>query len=261
MNNDIVQKYFQIHKTIFEDNFKIAAQTAQEEAIHDMRVSIKRLRLLFKFLNFCFDKKFQPKKKAKQLIKVFKSAAILRDIQIQIVLLEDVEYKLGINLTKQKDRLKKQENIEIAYLKEFLSKFNYVKLKKQFQKAENTIQNTINYSKPDIPISIKKYYDKRITLINRLLNKDKIDYHKIRKRIKELTYLTEIQSINIENTPEKLVHLKQMGKLLGDWHDIEVFLKERHFAQNEIIQTYLKEKQNNLISAFKESYTFFKGNT
>lgn len=257
MLQSTIHRYFQIHKLIFENNFKAAVNTFQEGAIHDMRVSIKRLRLLYKLINFCFDENFEPGKRAKYLKKVFKSAAGLRDVQIQKILIEDIEIKLNIHLNEAKSRLQKQENIEIAHLKAFLSKFNYIKLEMQFQKVEKTINAPINYSNTEIYEGIRKYFHNRISMINQLLNKDIVDYHKIRKRIKELAYLLEIQYINTENASGKLEQLKQMGKQLGDWHDIEVFLKTQVFLQDNKVLYYLKEQQTKLLSGFKKNYELF----
>ncbi len=255
MQSNQIHEYFQIHKTKFENNFKIVKQTVQEEAIHDMRVSIKRLRLFYKFLDFYLNKQFNANKRSKILRKVFKSAAHLRDIQIQLTLLEDIEQTLNIKLTKWKNEFKKKENTKIEHLKEFLSEIDYIKINKQFQKSENSIKSVP--ANTDINTHIENYYNKCLAAIDQILKQEKIDYHKIRKKIKELTYLTEIQDIHMVKQNEKLNNLKQMGRLLGDWHDIDVFLKEQSLNNDDIITKYLKEKQNSLISNFIENYTSF----
>ncbi|MCF6241311.1 MAG: CHAD domain-containing protein [Bacteroidales bacterium] len=255
MQNNEVLKYFYIHKTNFENNLKIVAQTAPEEAIHDMRVSIKRLRLLYKFMDYCFDKQFKAVKKSKSLSKVFKSAANLRDIQIQTKLIEDIEEKLNIKLSEWIIRNNEKEKTEIERLKNYLKKYNYFKLEKQFVKSEHLLEVKLKETKADFNILINKYFNNRLEKIALLLNQDKIDYHKIRKRIKEPTYLTEIININTGNVPEKLILLKKLGKLLGDWHDIEVFIREKKLNTYKNIVNYLEEKQDSLIKDFNRYYT------
>lgn len=253
MQNNQIHEYFQIHKTKFENNFKIVKQSAEEEAIHDMRVSIKRLQLFYKFIDFYYGKKFNAGKRLKILRKIFKSAANLRDIQIQLTLLEDIEQKLNIKLIEWKNELRIKENTNTELLKEFLSKINDIKINKQFQKSENFIKSI--QPNTDINNKIEKFYNKRLLSIEQILKQEKIDYHKIRKRIKELSYLTEILNIHTVKQNEKLNNLKQMGRLLGDWHDIDVFFKEHSLNNDDIITKYLKEKQNRLISDFIENYT------
>lgn len=245
-----IKNYFTIHKTKFRNNFKSLKQSIQEDLIHDMRVSIKRLKLLYVFLDFYFDKQFKADKKFKILRKIFKSVAYLRDIQIQLFLLNDIEQKLNIELTKWKNELKKKESAEVQLIKIKLSKINELKLIKQLKKSKQLIDSIPTNT--NINTYIADYFNKCVTDINQILEKDTINYHKVRKKIKALTYLTEIKIIQKTEQNEELNSLKQMGKLLGDWHDIDIFLKEQITSKN--IGLYLKNKQNQLINNFNTLY-------
>ena len=246
LNNQILE-YFRMQKSVFTDNFRFAAQNANEEAIHDMRVSIKRLRLLYKFVDYASNGKLKSKKRIKPLNKVFRSAAKLRDIQIQLHLLQNVQNELNLNLLKDNEKLQNIASLETEKLILYFSAFNYQKIEKQFLKAEEKIKRILENK--DIGHFYDAYKANRLNKIKKLMNNPQPDYHKIRKRIKEIAYLTEIK----EQNSQELIALKQIGKELGNWHDIEVFLNIPYLKHLEI-EKYYQTEQLRIIEEFNKLY-------
>ncbi len=261
-----ILKYFQNQKNQFDLNFEPAFSIANEKAIHDMRVSIKRLRLIYRFLDFVSDKQFCTKKKSKLLVNVFKSAGPLRDAQIQLSILEELKEDLKSNYPNLNEFL----NIKLKEgIKKFREKgvtFNVNEIDQLFNFSEAVLKIIIDF--PDLQQAFENYKNNRQQKIQTLLKsaKNKIDFHQIRKRIKDLTYLAEIQQIQIEKPNNEVIHLKQLGKKLGDWHDLEVFLNELNSIKSkqkktgddiEKIEVKLKQQQEKIIDEFYLRYNEF----
>jgi len=261
-----ILKYFQNQKNQFDLNFKPAFSIANEKAIHDMRVSIKRLRLIYRFLDFVSDKQFCAKKKSKLLVNIFKSAGPLRDVQIQLSILEELKEDLKSNYPNLNEFL----NIKLKEgIKKFREKgvtFNVNEIDQLFNFSEAVLKIIIDF--PDLQQAFENYKKNRQQKIQTLLKnaKNKVDFHQVRKRIKDLTYLAEIQQIQIEKPNDEVIHLKLLGKKLGDWHDIEVFLNELssvNYKQTKTtgdfkeIKTKLKQQQQVIIDQFYLEYHGF----
>lgn len=257
LHKELIHSYFKANKEKFEQNFTIVVHSPDEEVIHDMRVSIKRLRLLYKLLNSISYGKFKIKKTLKLLLKIFKSAAKLRDTQIQIALLYKIEKELHIDLSELIAKHQKKEQQETERMKQKLLSVKYSKIAKQFEKSENKIKQLSDNE--SLNSEFRLFFNNKLRKINQELSRQVNNYHKTRKRIKDLSYLFEIKYFNSE-VPNELVALKKMGNLLGYWHDIDILINTVHFENQEIIQAYLKEKQQKLIEEFNALYSTFSSN-
>ena len=78
-----VRRYSEERFEEIRRHYAVASQTFDPEAIHQMRVEVKRLKALFQLLEgLCAD--FRAKKNLKPVRPIFKSAGRLRDLQLQI---------------------------------------------------------------------------------------------------------------------------------------------------------------------------------
>ncbi|RLD67479.1 MAG: hypothetical protein DRI95_04755 [Bacteroidetes bacterium] len=258
-----ILEYFDIQQKQFELNFEPAFTTTDEKSIHDIRVCIKRLRLLYRFLDFFSDEQFCSKKKAKLLADVFKSAGPLRDAQIRIAIFEKMKGDLKSNYTDLNEFLKLQERSEIRKFKQKANTFNAEQIRDLFNFSEALLKIIIHF--PGLQIAFDSYKENRRNKIRSLLKRDKpkVEFHQVRKRLKDLTYLTEIQQLPSDETNEELLNLKLLGKRLGDWHDLEVFLDELNYLKSEKkkpevdfeeIEAKLKQQQQVIIDEFYKEY-------
>ena len=262
-----ILEYFKNQQKLFELNFEPAFSTTNEKAIHDMRVSIKRLSLLYRFLDFFSDKQFCAKKKTELLINVFKSAGPLRDAQIQLFIFEKLKDDLKVDYNDLNEFLRLKEKSGIEKFKEKSNTFDPDRIKHLFNFSESLLKIIIFF--PGLQIAFDSYKENRQHKIRSLLKRDKqkVEFHKVRKRIKDLTYLTEIQQVQSDETNEELAHLKLLGKKLGDWHDLEVFLNELSYLKSEKkkpvvdfeeIEAKLKQQQQRIIDEFYKEYDNLK---
>ena len=261
MIKEQIQNYFQSQKAQFKLNFEPAYATVNVDVIHDLRVSVKRLRLVYRLLNFFADKQFCAKKRAKLLIEVFKSAAALRDVQIGLAIIEKNNQDVQSDDDLMIKFLKEKELVEIHKFKEKYKKFELEEIDKLFVFSETLLNIIVDF--PGLQQTFNIYKELSLQEIIDLLKKDKVDFHSVRKKLKNLTYLTEIEQIHLLETTEKLFLLKFLGKLLGDWHDLDVFLNELDLMQNEkkiseinhrkMIKN-LKEQQRFIVEEFYQKF-------
>ncbi len=259
-----ILEYFQHQHKQFELNFESAFSTVDKNTIHDMRVSIKRLRLLYRFLDFASDKQFCAKKKAKLLIDVFKSAGPLRDAQIQISIIEKLKEYFNTGYQELNQFINLKEESGIQKFKEKGATFELEKINHLFNFSENLLKIIIAF--PDLKSTFANYKKNRQHKIDSLLKakNQEIDFHQVRKRIKDLTYLAEIQNLQSDESNNELANLKLLGRKLGDWHDIVVFLNEIANIKTEEqipladlieIETKLKQQKQVIISEFYHEFS------
>ncbi|OQY05335.1 MAG: hypothetical protein B6I20_01570 [Bacteroidetes bacterium 4572_117] len=262
-----ILEYSQYHRNQFEINFEPAFSTANRDAIHDMRVSIKRLRLLYRFLDFASEKQFYANKKGKLLVEVFKSAGPLRDVQIQLSILGKLKEDLNVDYPELNSFLNSKENSGIEKFKKKGSTFDLIQIKYLFNFSEAIMKIIIEFT--DLQVTFDNYILNRLNIIKKTLKKpkQKIDFHRLRKRIKDLIYLYEIKNTNLGKYKEPLDLLKLLGKTLGVWHDIEVFSdklnnkesKKYLVPKNQFnLNIYLTERKKALIEEFyRQKSEFF----
>ncbi len=79
-------EYYHLQIIEFQDKFQRAKTDKEEEAIHALRVSLKKIRAFFRLMEH-LNPEFPQKENFKPFRKVFKEAGALRDIQVQIHLM------------------------------------------------------------------------------------------------------------------------------------------------------------------------------
>ena len=81
MSNRILQ-YYQKHKNLVRENLNKSRDPLDIEAIHDMRLSIKRIRVVAKLAVEISNNAFNTETSLSELNKFFKASGRLRDIQV-----------------------------------------------------------------------------------------------------------------------------------------------------------------------------------
>jgi len=161
--------------------------------------------------------------------------------------------------------LKDRELVEIYKFKEKYKEFELEEIDKLFVLSETLLNIIVDF--PALQQTFDNYKELSLQEIIDLLKKDKVDFHCVRKKLKNLTYLTEIEQIHLSEATEKLFLLKFMGKLLGDWHDLDVFFNELDLMRNEkkiseinhrkMIKN-LKEQQSHIVEEFHQKFEELK---
>lgn len=240
----ILLNYFQKHRDIFLENIKTTKENFDVDAIHDFRVSVKRIRAIFRFLEKINPEKYSCRKNIKELRNLFKSSGQMRDMQVQLLLLENYEKRLNISLKEFTKYLKINKKEGKKQLKKALRNFSPNIL------DENEILITkIQKNKGDKKLLkiLQEFVKQRFVEIKSLsLKLDSVEKtHKIRIALKETSYILNIikQYKKAEGEANfSLKEIKQLGEILGIWHDCEVMkFHLKVFAQDNL-KNLFKEK-------------------
>lgn len=228
MKNNFIT-YIHLQTKLFRKNFIQSTSRRNFDEIHDYRVALKRLRNIVNFikqmpggknLKKCFN--------INNLNQAFKSGGVLREMQINRIILRRYEQKSGIRYHGFRDYINRREKEAFRNLKKARSRFNASKLKKFEAKVVMAIK-----SLP--PAKLSEYSDnfivKRIAQIKDLVKNHNVEstLHRIRRETKSIKYLLEMnntQSKSYGDIKFELDFVTDLEDLIGNWHDQQVFKNE-----------------------------------
>lgn len=205
-----------------------AVKTADPEAIHDMRVVIKRLNLVYDFLDEMKIADIKAMDEFRVLKRYFKSAGRLRDLQVQRSILDVYTRANGRNYM---EFVRYLDGMEVRARDRFTTgKANFPG---QEQKA---VISYLLRSLKDLQgqaihgLSVKFIKDRIRRIEGYYLKFDSGPrLHEIRKTIKQLRFFLEIYIESSSGEDLRAVRFDEIRKiedLLGDWNDKMVFCRE-----------------------------------
>jgi CHAD domain-containing protein len=225
MNDSPLAEYYrELHGTVLA-NYSLSL-VKDVDGIHDMRVALKRMKAFFNLLGAVSDD-FDGKKSFRPYKKISNRSGGLRDAQVQLALLEEVNKPLGLDVGAFKAHLEARETI---YFEEFTAFTEQNPLAK-LTKAEKAVIETL---KPLSPVRIEtkalgRFYNLRNNLViagrEESLREDVL--HKVRILSKEVHYTFEIVNRCMhmfEDRPDFIPEIKKVHGVLGKWHDYDVAL-------------------------------------
>ena len=207
------------------DQFKINLEKAMEEydpeAIHEYRVSVKRIRAIIRALDRIYDDPLFSGKIIQPLRLMFKAGGTIRDDQVQIGLLESIEKEFGHSFPLIKafyyTRIEDQRNS--FFLKSI--DFDYDSIAIMAHQIETTIAPLDEASLESNIYSL--LYKSMEKLKRKRYDLDKPDMlHRFRTRFKENGYIAEMiyqSRFSQKITKTAYNRMKNFGQELGNWHD------------------------------------------
>lgn len=218
-----LEKYFEQQQELTHKNLKVAQAVCSEKVLHELRVSIKRIKALWIFLAKLVPEEAQTLKKYfKNYKNIFKLAGMVRDAQIKDKLL--IAYSQKGNLpaplayqthlyTKQKEAFK----IFKHYAKDWCLD---EKVGKQLKKIWYKIDTQNLYANTERLLR-QSFSDVRL-----LLQKAENDepFHEARKIIKSIYYILHL--VFKPDSPQQYQDLKNLEETIGNWHDIAVLIDD-----------------------------------
>lgn len=216
---DELQHYINTQKEIFLSNFDNAISKQELDAVHDLRVAVKRINAVIRLINHNQDIKSISNKHIFNIKLLYKKLGPFRDIHVIKALLKKQNNSKEIKVSQIIKNLNIAEHILTDLFEYDKTLFKKRKAKKSFTKIK---KQAISFNES---ILLDKYYrlikDREVSFL-KYINKNNPEYdlHKARKMIKELSYLFEIQ--NSKEIQKKLKTYKELGSLLGKWHDADV---------------------------------------
>lgn len=242
-------EYFEKMKNRLLKNISNVLDEEREDSIHDMRTSCRRIEAIIAFLEG-FSKNESSKKADKKVNKILKISNKSRDYQVHLDFLKKIEEEnneiidyFERKYSKEKEKLKSYLSSlkisELDHLLESCLSFLVFDFVQNFQINDPYFDNL--YKK-----EFKEVYED-------FKNTDRSDYkklHKIRIKVKDLRYKTEILGASKGETLPEEDMFKQIQDILGTHHDLIILKKKlvKKF-QEDNIKALLKEidKEINLL--------------
>lgn len=159
------------------------------------------------------------------LHRAFKSGGVLREMQINRIILKRYEQKSGIRYKGFRDYIDSREKEAFRNLNMARSKFSAAKVKKFEVKVIQAVKNLP-------PAKLSQYIDnfiiRRIAQIKELVKDHNVEstLHRIRRETKSIKYLLEMnntQSKSYGDIEFELNIVTDLEDLIGNWHDHQVF--------------------------------------
>lgn len=251
--DDLIKAYFVEHKSIFDENFKIVLASFDENAIHKMRTSTKRIRALFQLIEFISIKGFKSKKQLKNIRSLFKHAGRIREIQIEKLIVLAYENKLDIHLPEYKEYLIQCEHREIARFLKSIPKFSE---RNRIIDDTFVLETIEGFSAKQLSSGVNKFLLWKMEQLSNLnakpISNERI--HKNRTILKQLYYLYQIiaqitnESKILEMADERMREIEQM---IGNWHDLinsTYFLNNFYQTKNGVKSAAYKKYKKQLIN-------------
>lgn len=217
----VIRNYFSRYLANFRLNLEKAMDEYDPEAIHEYRVSVKRIRAIIRALDRVYDYPLFSGKMIQPLRLMFKAGGTIRDDQVQIGLVENIENDSGHSFPLIKAfYYKRIENQRDSFFLKSID-FEYDSIETISRQIENILEplddnileanlyQTLHESMEKLK---KKRYDLELP--------DKL--HRFRTRFKENGYVAEMiyqskYSHRISRTAYN--RMKNFGQDLGNWHD------------------------------------------
>jgi CHAD domain-containing protein len=241
MKNNL-QKYLEKQLLQFGANFGQVCADSDADAVHDMRVAVKRIRALEVLAGKVAQNQIDPEASG-DLRQLFKLSGRIRDMQVQQHLLDLLAAKLNTSFGELAVYLKNSEHKSIKKFTEFVG--NHSDTDFAGSLAREIIKIFNGASENDLAAGVKSVVAEIIETV-RLMKTDQQheEYlHEIRRKLKQYNYLLSVYDKQSSDYAELLItlqHLEKANDLLGEWHDLdvarEILLK---FLVNKTEQSFL----------------------
>jgi CHAD domain-containing protein len=217
---EIIENYYREHKQVFDECIARAPEGYKVEDIHNMRTSIKRLRALLQLVEFLSDNNFSTKKYLKRGRKLFKAVGVLRELQVEEMLVYKYEEMLGLEFTEYSEYLFEKEHREIETLKK---SFGEIKGDRIFN-DEDFFSAIKEIDKDSVEEKTQAFIKRKSNTLLKMNRKGKITkrVHKNRTILKQFYYLYDILTtlsdwhILLGMTRDEIREREQQ---IGEWHD------------------------------------------
>ena len=221
--------YIHLQIKTFRKNFIHSVSRRNFDEIHDYRVALKRIQMIINFI-----KQIPGGRNLKKCFKInnlqlaFKSGGILREMQINRIILAGFEEKTQTRYTRFRKYIWLKEKSALRNLQITRGKFSAEKLKRFEKKLTDAVRKIPGHL---FLKHIHTYVETQVSQINELVKDQNVEtsLHRIRRNTKSIRYLMEISgpgSISYKDLDFAVETITQLEDLIGNWHDHLVFKQE-----------------------------------
>lgn len=238
-------RYIRHQINLFKKHYLYAYNPGNREAIHDYRVSLKRIRLLMKYLGEISETmRLRNAFKKARLNKVFKTGGILREIQINRKLLKEYENKENRKFRDFRFYMKKKEVKARRKFREVWKKFSFRRL---YNFRLRLIRAYTDTPESFITEHLDIFLNNRLQQIENLVKDKEVEnhLHRIRKLTKDIKYLLELSELSKKDIGSLKLNIERitlLEDLIGKWHDYLVFKEECNAFEEYLIKRNADDK-------------------
>ncbi|MDD5508631.1 MAG: CHAD domain-containing protein [Bacteroidales bacterium] len=251
MNLNMLNRYLFNQRKTFEKCFPKIQDATDDDAIHDIRVSIKKIRTLLLLLDYIYPGEWDIREHYRPFRKIFKRLGFIRDLQVQQKLAAYLRQKCSGNLQGYQEFLEDHEKA---------TRFNVNTWIRIYSMPDwHTLEEDIRdcYFRTGKKMIIRKandYIEQKINQAKKISHqKDRVTIHLIRRLLKEARYMMDmIGSVFKDRTDYKLIQnkIRPIENYLGEWHDRMVAL-DYIFQYEKSMHTYFPHKKINTQSMIR----------
>jgi len=207
---------------LFNKNFNLVISDFDEDAIHDMRVAIKRIRAVFHLTERLFPREFDALEEEGEMRRLFRLSGRMRDAQVQQQLLSANALNLGSTFGEFLTYLHNIENKAIKNFKKFLKDYD---AEHDLKQKHEKVADLISRAGPEqVRLQIVQFVDELFKAASKMHSDYEHDenLHEIRRKLKQCNFLLSVFNQSDPDLPQLKTTLKKLDKvneLLGNWHD------------------------------------------
>lgn len=220
-SNALLSEYVEKNGLVLIRSVKIAERAIDQEALHDMRVSLKKLRLAFTYADYMYPALQFNRTFLSAFRETYVVAGKIRELQLNCQLLNCICHsemflkQYEQICLKQIERFKEQflldlTNVNTSFLKRAVDE---LKLLKCININDHALLKTY----------VKKLFEEADAAI---VSSDRLKVHRARKDVKMLLYVSAIFRRNYKKLAEN--RMTKTADLLGQWHDWVVLSEHLH---------------------------------
>ena len=224
---------------MIDDNLQTAATRFDVEAIHEVRLGIKHLKAHLQFISALRPERFNFQNDFLVFRRLFKLAAVLRDLQVQQQLARRYAKDLSLNIAAYQKHLKERELRTRETFVDGMVQYREASLKGLLKKVK---ENTL-FTKTELAHKGQKLILKKLQRVKKLLSG--IEYpaqlHEVRTELKEIHYIVDFLKFCRIDMPDQYTNkrIKKLEGKLGNWHDRVVLLQ---FIENFVSSNFSEGK-------------------
>ncbi len=205
MKKNLLNHYVDNQLNSIEQNLILINKDNKPEYLHQLRVSIKRIKAIFSFAEDVFKEKFS----IAELKPLFNKAGKIRELQIHIHL-------LGLFPNPPRKIIKELKQKEDSLSQQFIKNCNRnIKLINNFREHSDLPDKL-----PNQKVIIKYFNVEKKSATKKLKEFERDELHKYRIKIKKLMYVYNFLPKKTQKEIEfNKVKIKRQQEQLGDWHD------------------------------------------
>ena len=225
-----ISDFFDKQDELFMAHLQLARDSFDQEAIHQFRLNLKRIKALFHLTAFCTGDKLNPDALFQPLKKIFKPSGRVRDAQVLTDLVNSYEASCREDFTTISEQFLIIQLKFTPKLKKRMEFFN----EETLHDAKTNLLHSISHI-PDEKLTLRAtaWVSSRLAYLSDLRQyiNDADVFHRFRAHLKDVFYmidmLNEYTPINIQIKAD-IACLKEIARGIGTWHDHYILLNNLH---------------------------------